>query len=65
MAMQMIAKLLDYTKNVHAEVFNKELGRTNPQLLARFSIEQMLVYDSTKQCAYIIVNQYIKRRQLN
>lgn len=25
----------------------------------------MLVFDSTKQCAYTVVNQYIKRRQLN
>jgi hypothetical protein len=27
-AIQGIAKLIDFTKNVHAESFNKELGRT-------------------------------------
>lgn len=38
-AVQLVAKLIDYTKNVYAEAFNKELGRTNPEYLSRFCLE--------------------------
>ena len=47
LAVQLVAKLIDYTKNVYAEAFNKELGRTHPEFLAQFCFEQMLVFDAT------------------
>lgn len=64
-AIQMIAKLIDFTKNVHAEAFNKELGRTNPAYLSRFGLDLMLKFDSTRLSALVIIKQYAKKRQLN
>lgn len=64
LAVQLVAKLIDYNKNVYAESFNKELGRTHPEYLAQFCLEQMLCFDATKQKALVIVRQYISKREL-
>jgi hypothetical protein len=55
---------MDYTKNIYAEAFNKELGRTTPEYLSQFCLEQMLMFDATRQSALIIVRQYLKKREL-
>jgi hypothetical protein len=47
---------------VHAEAFNKELGRTNPQYLSRFCLDAMLKFDSTRLSALVIIKQYAKKR---
>lgn len=63
-AIQTIARLTDFTRNTHAESFNKELGRTSPDLLRRFGIEKMLADDGTRQSVLVIIRQYVNKRQL-
>lgn len=62
MAVQLIAKLIDYTKNNYAETYNKELGRVNPESLARYELEEMLKHDSTRQSALNIIKAYTTKR---
>ena len=64
-AIQLIAKMMDFTKNVHAEMVIKEFSRANPHFLARFGVEELLDYDSTKQHMLSVLKVYIERRKLN
>ena len=63
-SVQLIAKLIDFTRNTHAEVFNKEIGRTTPVQLSRFGLEQMLEFEATRQSTLVIIKQFVAKRQL-
>lgn len=64
MAVQLIAKLTDYTKNNYAETYNKELGRVTPEALVRYELEEMLKHDATRVSVQTIIRQYVTKRQL-
>jgi hypothetical protein len=62
-ATQLVSKMLDYQKNMHAETIAKEMTRANPEYLARFNIEELLQFDSTKHSILHILKVYVERKE--
>lgn len=61
-AAQILQKLIDYQKNIHAESVVRELVSIEPNFLALFGIESLLKIDGARKSALQIIKAYVERR---
>jgi len=48
-AAQLLAKMLDFQKNLHAENVTKEFGKVSTEFLSRFQLECLLEFDGCRK----------------
>jgi hypothetical protein len=58
----MLCKMLDYQKNIHAEIVLRELGAVEPTFLAIFGLEELLDVEASYTPILNIFKAYIDRR---
>jgi hypothetical protein len=61
-AAMMLCKMLDYQKNTHAEVINKELGSVEPAFLAIFGLDELLDVEACCSAILSILKAYLDRK---
>jgi hypothetical protein len=58
----MLSKLLDFSKNVHADAFARELARATPEFIAIFKLEKLLQMEASRKAVLHILKVYVERR---
>ncbi len=55
-------RMLDFSKNGHAEVICKELEKLEPKFLAIFGIQELLECEASRSAAFFILKTYVERK---
>jgi hypothetical protein len=58
----LLNRMIDYSKNGHAELICKELEKCEPKFLAIFGIEDLLECEASRPAIFSILKTYIERR---
>lgn len=61
-AVHLLAKLLDFQKNPHAELFIREFGCAEPQMLSLFQLESLLDHEACQNALMTILKVYVDRQ---
>jgi len=64
-SLQLLSKMLDFSKNVHAECIARELSRVEPLYLAMYQIEKFFFIEGCRSSIMNVCKVYVERRETN
>lgn len=62
-AAQLLQKLLDFTKNLQAEVIVKEFVKANPDFISLFGVEKLLNKEASRNAVLFSLKVYVERKE--
>ena len=61
-AATLLSKMLDYSKNIYADSFARELARATPEFISVFGLENLLHMEASRKAVLHILRVYVERR---
>lgn len=58
----LLNRMIDFSKNGHAELICKEFEKSEPKFVAIFGIEELLECEASRSAVFQIFKTYIERR---